>query len=115
SSGAGTTCWRSAQPAPTTADHLPKVSWSVTRSAAHGITPVSACAGMLRHGTAFVREELQSPAPPALRGSGLPAVIIIVGGGAAGHAAAETLRQEGYAGAVTLLSADAAPPCDRPN
>ena len=69
----------------------------------------------LRDGTAFVREELQSPAPPALRGSGLPAVIIIVGGGAAGHAAAETLRQEGYAGAVTLLSADAAPPCDRPN
>ena len=25
------------------------------------------------------------------------------------------MRQEGYAGPITLLSADAAPPCDRPN
>ncbi|HTQ05359.1 MAG TPA: FAD-dependent oxidoreductase [Polyangiaceae bacterium] len=41
--------------------------------------------------------------------------IVIVGGGAAGHAAAETLRREGYTGKLTLLSADAAPPCDRPN
>jgi 3-phenylpropionate/trans-cinnamate dioxygenase ferredoxin reductase subunit len=29
--------------------------------------------------------------------------------------AAETLRQEGYDGSVTIVSADAAPPCDRPN
>jgi NADPH-dependent 2,4-dienoyl-CoA reductase/sulfur reductase-like enzyme/nitrite reductase/ring-hydroxylating ferredoxin subunit len=43
------------------------------------------------------------------------APIVIVGGGAAGHAAAETLRREGYGGELTLLSADASPPCDRPN
>ena len=30
-------------------------------------------------------------------------------------ATAETLRGKGYAGSITLLSADAAPPCDRPN
>ncbi|MEO7128257.1 MAG: FAD-dependent oxidoreductase, partial [Rhodoferax sp.] len=46
---------------------------------------------------------------------GRPESIVIVGGGAAGEAAAITLRREGYTGTVTLLSADTAPPCDRPN
>jgi len=41
--------------------------------------------------------------------------VVIVGGGAAGHAAAEMLRREGYAGKLMLLSADGSPPCDRPN
>ncbi|NMM79422.1 pyridine nucleotide-disulfide oxidoreductase [Acidovorax sp. SRB_14] len=70
----------------------------------------------LREGKAYVTGK-RLPAPtrqlPAHRG--LPPSIVIVGGGAAGHAAAETLRSEGYAGPVTLLSADAALPCDRPN
>ncbi|MDF0505501.1 FAD-dependent oxidoreductase, partial [Burkholderia cenocepacia] len=53
--------------------------------------------------------------PPALKATGLPASVVIVGGGAAAIAAAVTLRQEGYPHAITLLSADADPPYDRPN
>ena len=45
----------------------------------------------------------------------MPGSIIIVGGGAAGNAAAETLRHEGYSGRVIMLSADESMPCDRPN
>lgn len=52
---------------------------------------------------------------PALPGDGVPAKIVIIGGGAAGNCAAQTLRREGYAGTITLLSADDAPPYDRTN
>jgi 3-phenylpropionate/trans-cinnamate dioxygenase ferredoxin reductase subunit len=68
-----------------------------------------------RGGMAVVGDALPPPSRPSLSGANLPVSVVIVGGGAAGHAAAETLRREGYAGPVTLLSADTAPPCDRPN
>ena len=38
-----------------------------------------------------------------------------MGGGAAGAAAADMLRREGYEGPVTIISADEDPPVDRPN
>ncbi|MGH7100113.1 MAG: FAD-dependent oxidoreductase, partial [Stellaceae bacterium] len=63
----------------------------------------------------FVRERIEQPAPARLTRSDLPASILIIGGGAAGTVSAETLRREGYAGPVTILSADSAAPCDRPN
>jgi NADPH-dependent 2,4-dienoyl-CoA reductase/sulfur reductase-like enzyme/nitrite reductase/ring-hydroxylating ferredoxin subunit len=63
----------------------------------------------------FARERRALPAPAPLSGPDLPASIAIIGGGAAGHAAAETLRREGYAGPVRMFSADSAAPYDRPN
>jgi NADPH-dependent 2,4-dienoyl-CoA reductase/sulfur reductase-like enzyme/nitrite reductase/ring-hydroxylating ferredoxin subunit len=41
--------------------------------------------------------------------------VLIVGAGAAGAAAAETLRREGFDGAVTLVGAEPPGPVDRPN
>ena len=41
--------------------------------------------------------------------------IAIVGAGAAGESAAETLRREGYDGEILLFGADESPPVDRPN
>jgi apoptosis-inducing factor 3 len=44
-----------------------------------------------------------------------PPSVVIVGAGAAGNAAAEMLRREGYDGPITLISADESLPYDRPN
>lgn len=41
--------------------------------------------------------------------------VAIVGAGAAGESAAETLRREGYHGAITLIEAEPDGPVDRPN
>jgi 3-phenylpropionate/trans-cinnamate dioxygenase ferredoxin reductase subunit len=68
-----------------------------------------------RDGLVFVRETLPAEPPPTLASAGLPQSVVIIGGGASGSAAAECLRAEGYAGPVTLLSADASAPYDRPN
>jgi NADPH-dependent 2,4-dienoyl-CoA reductase/sulfur reductase-like enzyme len=64
-----------------------------------------------------VREKLaQAPAAAVLStAQQTPSSVIIVGGGGAGLAAADMLRREGYGGPVTIISADDAPPCDRPN
>jgi NADPH-dependent 2,4-dienoyl-CoA reductase/sulfur reductase-like enzyme/nitrite reductase/ring-hydroxylating ferredoxin subunit len=68
-------------------------------------------------GRIFVREKLPAarPTPAATSARQVPLSIVIVGGGAAGVAAAEMLRREGYDGTLTMISADADPPVDRPN
>ncbi|GAB7549916.1 FAD-dependent oxidoreductase [Cupriavidus sp. 8B] len=83
---------------------------------APALDPVSCWRVEQRDGSVYVREKLVPAEQKQLpRVAGTPQSIAIVGGGAAGNAAAETLRREGYSGLITLLSADAARPCDRPN
>lgn len=81
---------------------------------APALNPVSCWRVEQRGGKAYVCEKLGPPkrSAPAQRH---PDSIVIVGGGAAGNAAAERLRREGYSGPVTMLSADDCLPCDRPN
>jgi len=61
-----------------------------------------------------VGRRLPEPKLPASP-DGAPVRIVIVGAGAAGHCAAETLRREGYRGQLVLIGADAHLPVDRPN
>jgi NADPH-dependent 2,4-dienoyl-CoA reductase/sulfur reductase-like enzyme/nitrite reductase/ring-hydroxylating ferredoxin subunit len=69
-----------------------------------------------RDGQVFARERIVA-APRSRRATPQGALddVVIVGGGAAGLAAADTLRREGYEGRLAILSADTDPPCDRPN
>jgi NADPH-dependent 2,4-dienoyl-CoA reductase/sulfur reductase-like enzyme/nitrite reductase/ring-hydroxylating ferredoxin subunit len=71
-----------------------------------------------RDGRVFVRERKPATDPPVPRSgdaAGDPPSIVIIGGGAAGLAAADMLRREGYAGPITMISADPDAPVDRPN
>ena len=91
----------------------PVSRWRVEemRDPARPLTP-----GEPRSGIVYVREKLESVGrQPRPRQAGMPDAVVIVGGGAAGNAAAETLRHEGYSGRITMLSADESRPCDRPN
>src|SRR3954468_18434313 len=82
---------------------------------APALNPVS-CYEVRHQGDLIRVGAKKAQAQPAARPAGdAPSSVVIVGGGAAGHAAAEMLRREGYAGSITMLSADAAPPVDRPN
>jgi NADPH-dependent 2,4-dienoyl-CoA reductase/sulfur reductase-like enzyme/nitrite reductase/ring-hydroxylating ferredoxin subunit len=67
--------------------------------------------------TVFVRGQINSVETKtgAADPSTHPRRIIIIGGGGAAFAAAERLRGLGFNGSLTMLSADADPPCDRPN
>lgn len=83
-----------------------------------------ACWRVERSGDSVVVRERAAPIASdatiaaAATGPRTPATVrrvVIVGGGAAGLAAAAALRSHGYQGALTMISADESPPCDRPN
>jgi NADPH-dependent 2,4-dienoyl-CoA reductase/sulfur reductase-like enzyme/nitrite reductase/ring-hydroxylating ferredoxin subunit len=63
----------------------------------------------------FVRRKREQPVATAKRSVDAPGRIVIVGGGAAGFAAAEMLRRQEFSGDIVMLSDDAAAPVDRPN
>ena len=83
---------------------------------APALNPVPCWRVEIRNGTVYVGEKVEPIAGGARpTRQSVPEAIVIVGGGAAGEAAAEMLRHEGYSGPITMLSDDDAPPCDRPN
>ena len=86
---------------------------------APAFNPVSCWRVQKRDGKAWVGKKIepteQRSAAKARNASEDTERVVIVGGGAAAFATAEMLRREGFAGSVTLLSADDAAPYDRPN
>lgn len=60
-------------------------------------------------------ELLVERAPAVSSGGTAPSSVVIVGAGAAGNAAAEMLRREGYGGPVTMIGGEDSVPYDRPN
>ena len=83
---------------------------------APALNPVARWKTEVRDGHAFVLDKQEEP-PLAARGRAVqgPESVVIVGAGAAGSAAAEMLRREGYSRPITLIDPEDAAPYDRPN
>jgi NADPH-dependent 2,4-dienoyl-CoA reductase/sulfur reductase-like enzyme/nitrite reductase/ring-hydroxylating ferredoxin subunit len=81
---------------------------------APALNPIPCYEVMRQRGRVRVGKRLPEPKLPASP-DGAPGQIVILGAGAAGHCAAETLRREGYRGRLVMVGADADLPVDRPN
>ena len=67
-----------------------------------------------RDGRVYVGAK-RAPARRATARGRAPERVVIIGGGAAGNSAAETLRREGYGGSIIIVDPDRDAPYDRPN
>jgi NADPH-dependent 2,4-dienoyl-CoA reductase/sulfur reductase-like enzyme/nitrite reductase/ring-hydroxylating ferredoxin subunit len=83
---------------------------------APALNPVP-CWTVERRGERVCVVEKRESAPLADHGRSAkgPESVVIVGAGAAGSAAAEMLRRQGYDGPITMVDPDEAAPYDRPN
>lgn len=87
---------------------------------APALNPVSVWETELYGDVVRVTRELRPADPLAPLGKRKPndpsvRAIVIVGAGAAGNAAAEMLRRQGYTGSVTMIGMEDSVPYDRPN
>jgi len=72
------------------------------------------CYSIVRRGTRVSIGEKQEPPQRKLDGA-LPSSIVVLGAGAAGAAAVEALRREGYKAPIVLVGDEPPGPVDRPN
>src|ERR1700733_4933383 len=82
---------------------------------APALTPLSVWKVEREGDRIVVRQKLEQPKPRVKGVVDAPGKIVIVGGGAAGFAAAEMLRRQDFQGDIVMLSSEAAVPVDRPN
>ncbi len=84
---------------------------------APALSPIGCWSVEERDGKVFVKGKRTPPKPEplAVPSGKAPDRIVIVGGGAAGFAAAEMLRRRAWQGSIVMVSSEAAPPVDRPN
>jgi NADPH-dependent 2,4-dienoyl-CoA reductase/sulfur reductase-like enzyme/nitrite reductase/ring-hydroxylating ferredoxin subunit len=86
-------------------------------TAAPALNPLPHYRTDIRDGVVYVvaRDDEEVRKRPVATRTDATAPIVIIGAGAAGHAAMEMLRREGYDGALVVIDADADAPYDRPN
>jgi apoptosis-inducing factor 3 len=70
---------------------------------------------IVRRGTSVCVGGRRKVPERALDASKVPKSVVVIGAGAAGAAAVEALRRDGYGGPITLVGDEAPGPVDRPN
>jgi len=73
------------------------------------------CYSIVRRGTHLSVGEKREPPVRSLEAGSLPKSVVVLGAGAAGAAAVEALRREGYRAPIVFVGDEAPGPVDRPN